>query len=559
MTIKLNSKVLVVGLDGGTFDIIGPLLSQGKLPNIEKMMLSGVHSKLQSTILPLSPTAWTSFSTGKNAGKHGVYDFSRRIPGKYDYTPTTSYDQRAQPIWDIIGRAGGRSIVVNVPLTYPPKKLDGFMITGFPTPTEGESYTYPSSLLPALKNRFGEIRIHKPKVLYRKGKEEELTKEMIEITRQQTEITKFLMRGIEWNFAISAYDAPDIVGHYFWAYLDPKHPKHDSKLAPRVHRIVEEVHIELDRAVGKLVEVAGPNALKFIISDHGFGSVYYGVYVNNWLLNQGYMRFKHSLRTKAKYWAFKRGFHTYNLLRIAKMLHLVNSIEAAYATRSFLLNALKSASLSFDDIDWRRTRVYSFGNLGQLYLNLKGREPEGVVEEGEVKQLVEELTAKLGDLRDPNNGKRMFDNVYSKHEIYSGNATGDAPDIVFFDEDMIYAAHRMFELGSNKLVSQHPLYSGNHKMDGIFFMSGPGVKILPGPPQRKPKLVDLAPTILHYLGLNLPDDIDGFALKEFFESTSDFYTRPVEYSKILGDEDAEHARIREIVSKKASSLMSRPL
>ncbi len=541
MTFQINSKVLVIGLDGATFDIIGPMIAEGKLPNLEKMIMSGVHSKLYSTILPLSPTAWTSFSSGKNAGKHGIYDFSKRIEGKYDYVPTLSLDNKTRCLWDIIGRLGGRSIVVNVPLTYPPKKINGFMISGFPTPTEKNDYTYPSELLIALKEKFGDIHIHKPKVLYRKGREEEITDELIEITRQQTEITRYLMEQSEWNFAISVYDATDVIGHYFWAYLDKNHPKYDAKLSQSVRQMVEEIHVELDHSIGRLNEAAGQDALKIVLSDHGFGSVYYGVYVNNWLLEQDYMYFKDSIRTKAKYWAFKHGLNTYNLLQLAKKIGIVKSIESAYATKSFLLSLLKKTSLSFEDVDWNRTRVYSAGNFGQLYINMKGREPSGIVPPQDAEQLIKELKSKLQELRDPETGRRMFDHIYSREEVFSGGAAADGPDIVFFDEEMVYAAHRMFELGSNKLVTLHPVYSGNHKMDGILFMAGPGVKFIPGLPRSQPRLVDLAPTILHYMGSNVPEDMDGRILQEFFEPSSEFSQRPVEYT--LG-EDGEASKIR---------------
>src|SRR5712692_710787 len=112
-----SSRVLVIGLDGATFDIIGPLMSQGKLPHLSRMASEGVHSKLFSTILPLSPPAWMSFATGKNPGKHGIFDFSKRLPNSYDTRPTVSLDRQTETLWDIVGSDGDRSIVVNVPLT----------------------------------------------------------------------------------------------------------------------------------------------------------------------------------------------------------------------------------------------------------------------------------------------------------------------------------------------------------------------------------------------------------------------------------------------------------
>src|SRR5437016_10961608 len=150
-------------------------------------------------------------------------------------------------------------------------------------------------------------------------------------------------------------------------------------MAAAVKQMVEDIHVELDRAIGELLPVAGPDALKLVISDHGFGPVYYGVYVNNWLLEQKYMHFKKNLPVRTRYFAYRHGLHVYNLLRIAKKLRLVKSIESAYATRSLMLRLLRTTSISMDDVDWQRTSVYSQGNFGQVYLNMKGREPEIIV------------------------------------------------------------------------------------------------------------------------------------------------------------------------------------
>jgi predicted AlkP superfamily phosphohydrolase/phosphomutase len=549
MVFGREKRVLVIGLDGATLDIIKPLMMEGKLPNLSRMAANGVYGKLFSTILPLSPTAWTSFSSGKNAGKHGIYDFSKRAAGSYDFALTTSLDDQADGLWDIIGSYNGRSIVVNVPLTYPPKPLNGVMISGFPTPTTKEDYTYPKELLPILKEEFGSIHIHKPSVLYRKGNEAEITDAVNEATRQQTAITRYLMRTMEWNLTVSVYDATDVIGHYFWAYIDRNHPKFDPKLEQPVRKLVEDVHVELDRGIGELLAEAGENSLRFVISDHGFGSVYYGVYINNWLLDQNYMHLKTNKSVRLRYWGFKHGIHTYNLLQLGKKLGLVRSIESAYATKSFMLKLLKTASLSLEDIDWTKTRVYSAGNFGQLYLNMKNREPNGIVAEEEAKPLLDELVVKLRKLEDPNTHRPMFDRIYSKYDVFQGKANQNAPDIVFFDENMMYAAHRMFELGSNKLVSLHPIYSGHHKMDGIVFAEGGGIMPLSGKMENLPNLVDVAPTILHYLGSHVPVDMDGRLLREWFAEDSEFSERLLSYQS----ENAEALRIRQSVSKMVST------
>jgi predicted AlkP superfamily phosphohydrolase/phosphomutase len=550
---QIRSKILVVGLDGATFDLIGPMMEEGKLPNLQKLASTGIHSKLRSTILPVSAIAWTSFSTGKNAGKHGIYDFSKRVAGTYDYCPTTSLDNSSASIWDVIGSAGGRSVVVNVPLTYPAKQINGVMISGFPTPSNVEDFIYPKALLPMLESILGRtVDIRKPPVLYSKGHEREITDKLIDITRHQTEITKALMQNLNWNLTVSVYDATDVLGHYFWAYLDRNHPKFDRSLAEPTRKMVEEIHIELDKAVGELIDSAGNDALVFVLSDHGFGPVYYGVYINNWLLERKYMYLKNSLRVKAKYWTFEHGLNTYNLLLIAKKFGLVKSIESAYSKRSKVLAILKFIALSMEDIDWTRTRVYSFGNFGQLYINLKGREPNGIVSKEEAEQLIMELMVELEGLNDPKTGKKMFDNIYKGDDIFNGST--DSPDIVFFDDEMKYSAHRIFELGSNRLITPHPIYSGNHKMDGVLFAAGNGIKSMPEAPSAEPQIIDLAPTILHCLGSYIPNDMDGRVLEEFFESRSEVANRRIEFAL----EEPESLKVMQSTRKpNAGRLFSR--
>jgi len=540
-----HKRALVVGLDGATFDLIRPLVEKGKMPNLARMQEQGISTELRSTILPLSPPAWTTFLTGKNPGAHGIYDFAKRVEGTYSFAPTTSLDMRSRAIWNAIEAQGGSSILVNVPLTYPPASFKGFMITGFPTPTERRDYTHPAGLLQELEKEFGSVNIHKPKVLYKKGREREITDETIAITKQQTAVMKYLMGRIDWNLTVTVYDATDVLGHYFWAYLDPAHPKYDSKMAPEVIQMVEDMHVSLDDAIGDLASAVGPDTLKLVISDHGFGPVYYGVYINNWLVSEKYMKFKRSLRVKVKHFAFRNGFNVYNMLRVARRLGLVKSIESAYSTRSYALQLLNMISLGFQDVDWESTRVYSSGNMGQLYLNLAGREPKGIVKAEEAGPLVRELIEKIKVLKDPATGKVMFDMVYAGSEIYTGASSQAAPDVIFLDQQMVYAAHRMFELGSSRLVTLHPIYSGNHKMDGILVAQGTGVT--PGSkPKSEPNLVDLAPTILSYLGYRIPGEMEGEAIPEL-SGGAPVWERIQESQKV-------NSAIREILSKKKASL-----
>ena len=213
-----------------------------------------------------------------------------------------------------------------------------------------------------------------------------------------------------------------------------------------------------------------------------------------------------------KRWAFRRGFNVYNLFLLAKKLGVMPSMEAAYGKHSAALGLVRRMALSFEDIDWERTKVYSFGNYGQLYVNVKGREPKGLVAAGaEYDALVDEVSRELLELRDPKRGNIMFDKVLPKKDLYRGPYADQAPDLVFLDSKMIYNAHRFFELASNLLVTPHPLYSGNHKMEGILIASGPSFAA-DGKPGTA-SILDVAPTVLALAGMRIPAYMDGGILK----------------------------------------------
>src|SRR5439155_11623305 len=189
--------------------------------------------------------------------------------------------------------------------------------------------------------------------------------------------------------------------------------------------------------------------------------VYYAVYMNNWLMTNKYLRLKRSTGTRFRRMLFGLGITTDFLFRSAKKLRLVGSKTFTYSKKSRSLELAKKFSLTRDDIDWGVSRVYSYGNYGQFFLNVKGREPQGLVEPGdEYKALIAELVGKLGELKDPKTDRILFDIIYTKDQVYSGRFFDRAPDIVFFDSSMTYRAHRLFEFGSKSMIAPDPIYSG---------------------------------------------------------------------------------------------------
>jgi predicted AlkP superfamily phosphohydrolase/phosphomutase len=503
---------LVVGLDGATFDAIDPLLAEGKLPNIGRVIRAGSRATLMSSAPPLSPIAWTSITTGANPGKHGIYDFAHRSSGGYDFVPYTARDKRLPAVWEILSEAGRRVCVVNVPLTYPPDKVNGVMLSGFPTPRNAEDWTYPLSLAGELKRELGDIDFQKPALLMGDGEEDRLLTELKSTIDGQLKVMGYFLGREKYDFVMTVFDGIDTASHSLWKYLDESHPKFDPERAAKGREVFRASYELADSALGELVGLfdEAPNVI--LLSDHGSGPVHHGVYINNWLAESKHLAFKRNLATQTKLWAFHHGLNMYNFFVLARRLGVLPSAEAAYAKKSAWLDLWKRVSLSFGDVDWSRTGAYSFGNYGQIYVNLKGREPQGTVSPGpEYDAYVRRLAGELAEVKDPSTGKPIFERVFAGDELYSGPYAVDGPDLLFFDSKMLYTAHRFFEFGSNSLVTPHPIYSGNHKPEGILAWSGPGM-VAGG--VGSASIVDLAPSILALQGLEVPSYMDGKPLEQ---------------------------------------------
>lgn len=523
-------KTVIVGLDGATFDIMKPMLEQGRLRNFGRLRKGGTSGTLTSTILPLSATAWNTFATGKNPGKHGIYDFSRRVPGTYHHAPTSSRDRGGRTLWQYASDAGKKCLIVNVPLTYPPEPVNGIMISGFPYPENRRDFAIPVEVLDEIQTQLGITHLHKPSPHFLKpGDEKKLVDDMLSITQSQTKVVRYLLKKEKWDLVATVFDATDVVSHFFWRYIDKNNPQYDQKKAELFGPLFYDVYDSVDSAFGEIMADLSPEDNVFVISDHGFGPVYYAVYMNNWLLENNYLKLRRTLGTRFRKGMFRMGVTTDFLFRTAKRLRLVSSRTYAYSSKSRSLELAKKLSLSLDDIDWDRSDVYSYGNYGQFFLNVKGREPLGKIELGDqYKKLTDELKGKLRLLRDPKSGRLLFDIIYTKDEIYKGPYFDMAPDIVFFDSTMTYRAHRLFEFGSRSMIAPDPIYSGSHRMDGVLIAAGGDM--VTSDNFAGARLMDLAPTIMHMLELPVPSGMDGTVLTSIFRPGSRYLKEKVRYA-----------------------------
>lgn len=513
------NKVAVFGLDGATFAVIRPAVDQGELPHIAKLMEEGVHGELLSTIPPITGAAWTSFQTGLNPGRHGLFDWLTREKGSYRLRPISSQMIKEPRLWDYAGEQGCRVGIVGVPVTYPPRRVNGFLISGLLTP-QGASYTYPEGLARELEVNVGKFPFMPEHWRGRREAREWLAglRRSIEL---RTGITQYLIREYDPDLFVLHIMETDSVQHQLWHLLD-------GVARPRYRVEIEgnpilEIYREVDRALGVLLEELPGETIVFIISDHGFGPLYWDVYLNMWLLQEGYLVLRRGAGARVKRTAFRLGLTQERLFPWAERLGLLK--RGAQLRHGQIHDLLGKFFLSFDDVDWHRTRAYSYGNIGQIYLNREGREPEGIVKEGEAAGLIAELIAGLRELRNPDNGESVIEQIYRREEIYHGEKLDQAPEILFLPRRG-YMTLGTTDFPANRVVTPTFAGSGWHEMEGVLIGRGAGLRR--GKVQGA-RLIDLCPTILYALGLAVPQGLDGEVIEELF-TEDHLRENPLEYT-----------------------------
>ncbi|MBN1888606.1 MAG: alkaline phosphatase family protein, partial [Thermoflexales bacterium] len=373
-----NDKVLVIGLDGVPLSLIQPWAEQGHLPNLQRLIAGGAVGHLKSTIPPTSGPSWSSFQTGKNPGKTNIYDFLYRRDGSYHFPPVSVRQRDGQTLWGIASQAGYRVGVLNMPMSYPVEAVNGFMVSGWMTPYAARDYVHPPELLDELKREIGSYDIY-PTETFSEGRKEAFLRASYQLMEMRTRTALYLMDKHPWELLTVIYFDTDRVLHQLWHYLDPTHPwRHDTQ--DKSH-VVRDYFRKLDASLGQLLQRAGEDTLVIVLSDHGMGPAHNFVVLNNWLLDTGLMRLKRDPFTRLKTALFEGGFTLRNVHKIVNRLGL--SKQAEYKMGYFVDHLVKLVFLSFLDVDWSRTSAYSFGrHLGSIYLNVKGREPQGIVEPG---------------------------------------------------------------------------------------------------------------------------------------------------------------------------------
>ena len=510
-----KTRVFALGLDGATFDLIQPWAQAGKLPTLARLMSVGSWGVLRSVIPPVTMPAWASFLTGLSPGNHGLYSFLQRKPGTYNMTPFNASYLQAPDIGSLLNRHGKRVALINVPATYPPKPLDGMVVTGLETPGQTVAYTHPAWLQEELHQRF-DYEVERTEK-YDPGQEKLFWRAVERVEQKRLEAVLWLMEQDAWDFFAVVFRGTDILGHAFWRFMDPTHPAHDPVLAQEYGDVLLRHYQKMDTAVAQIQARLLPDDILLLMSDHGFGPIHRDVYIDNVLAQAGLLHMKQTAKARARQMLFQAGLTPRNMLRLLAWLRLRNLSRKLIPQNKRL--AVSAGLLLYNSVDWSRTVAYPLGGAGQIFVNLQGREPEGIVESGVAYTAVcDEVERALLALRDPDTGKPVVARVWRKAEAYGTHALPDLPDLYIEWVNDQYTD--MGGIGYGRGIFSEPIRgrSGGHTMRGIFLAHGPGIK--QGYHVSDASLIDLAPTIMHLLGAPVPAQMDGKVLLDILAEPS---------------------------------------
>lgn len=536
---EFMNKAVIFGIDGGSLKLIEKW--QDELPNLKKMMSEGVYGELESTFPPVTCPAWATMFTGKNPGKLGIYDFIRYQPDQAQKFRINNYlDYASSTLWEMLNAGGKKVGLLNVAMTFPPQEIDSFMVCGVGSPSTTSAtesnITYPPGLKYALDDVVGNYEILPPVLLTIPGKEAEYIKAWNETLNKREKAARYLMGNMPWDLFVCVFFVLDLAQHYMWHHMDENHIRQGDE---RYRDAIKDLYIKTDGAIGRLMKEIPEGTNVLVTSDHGFGPMRGQFVVQRWLQHNNFLKFEGKTQPEVinSILCTVRNFLLAHLS--LNTVRLVGRMLPKAIRKKLTPLGTRKDSISevYQSIDWSRTKAFGVGEIGDIYINLKGREPQGIVEPGQEYETVrDEIIARLRQIADPETGQQIDIRIFKKEEVYQGQYFNSAPDILYRIPQ--YPQTSSISSESEEEWDEAPL-TGHHVPEGIFFAWGPDIKQsgekLPGL-----KIYDIAPTILHMFGFPIPGDMDGRVLTEIFKQESE----PGQREPACREVDSEVARIK---------------
>jgi len=480
-----SKKTFVLGLDGASWDLLNPLMDQGVMPNLQKIVEGGTSGVLQSTIPPYTAPAWVSCVTGVNPGKHGIFGFTLHdgIGGPREFVGSNYV--KVPKLWHYVNDAGKTVGMINIPVTYPAELVDGFCVPGFLTPLGKEDFTYPVSIYKeflkpidyVINVRISQISEFSEKVFLR------VIDDIKDCTQKRYEAMKALRKIFNPDFFMIVFTCMDKIQHYFWKYLDHRDPMYMTPLAEKVRPHLISVYRQVDDIIGKISEGVSDSTTLYLVSDHGFGPKKKIFYINKWLDVNGFLKIR------------KLSLIRYRFLSI-------QGKESDFSNRN--IDLFNNPIYKFIDTDKSSFLGSTPYEHGVYYV--------GKSNHGEYWEHVTKLRQSLKKFKDPATGFHLFDEVYHRDDLYVGNYRDRAPDVILKMKDYGYDFARGYPL-RNGFFTRVGKPAGCHRPDGIFAAYGRDIV-----PRKKisASIIDVAPTVLYNMGLSIHNEIDGKVLNEIF-------------------------------------------
>ena len=450
---RKRAKVFVIGLDCAEPSLLFDQYLDD-LPNLRRLARTGTYGELESTIPAITVPAWTSMFSGRDPGELGFYGFRNRADYTYRSMKIANGAAVRHPrVWDMAGEADKQVILVGVPQTYPVKPVNGCLVSGFLTPSTSSEYTYPQSLKHEIADVVGDYLLDVPN--FRTDDKDDLLRQIYDMTDKRFRLVKHLMCTRPWDFCAFVEIGVDRIHHGMWKYSDPRHPKHEA--GNRYHSALRDYYSHIDAEIGAMLELLPENTTVVVVSDHGAKPMLGGFCFNEWLMREGYL----------------------------------------------VLGAKPDGIVPLDkcEVDWSRTRAWgSGGYYGRLFLNVRDREPEGIIAPGDYERVRDELAEKLSATTDPG-GKRIGTRVFRPEEVYR-QVNNIPPDLIVYFGDLSWRSigsvgHGAIHTFENDIGPD----DANHAQCGLFIANGNragqgrcGTRTWEG----------VAPTLLEALGLPVP-------------------------------------------------------
>ena len=510
-------KAAVIGLDGAAWHLVDPLIASGRMPNLGALKHEGAAGTLASTVPTYTPPAWTSAATGVNPGRHGIYGFIEGNAQSKGLELVHSGKIKASTIWQIANDQGATVGVYNLPLTYPPRNLNGWMVSGMMTPSYGErlkGFANPQEIESKILSWFPDYVVDISPNWETDYKDAALCARVKDSLRQRRTVLERLLEEDTPDLLFAVLEAPDRLQHVYYRYMDPNEPLFDSDAGRAIRPEIEECFVLMDDIVGLVRAWATSGVI--CCSDHGFTAWEVSVHTNALLEEWGYLKVKpvaKAMQTSAA----------------RKLVPIARRILPAKAAR-------QAKGKTFAAIDWAQTRAFASPIPQQgIFVNLEGREPFGVVPESALEGLKEEIAQRFRDLKGPD-GRPVTDHVWKSQDVFHGDALLGAPDVLPVLRD-----HR-FEL-DDEIFHRDPftdlshLPRGVHHPDGIVAIGGEGVR---HGEEVSGSVMDVTPTLLYMAGLKIPEGLDGNVLTAAFTPEA-LDKRPIETVTALSSTSSDEA------------------